>query len=200
MKVSALHLNVLLFVINTVPEQMDYMAVTSCFVFRRFWEFSLNAYVCHFIVNTVVQWLSCVWVSGTPWIVAHQASLFFTISQSLLKYMSIELLMPSKSSHPLWLLVFLPSVFPSIRVFSIESSFHIRWPKYWSFSFSITPSNEYSRLISFSIDWFDLLAVQGTLKSLLQHCSSKASISQFSVSLWSSSHIHTDYWENHSFD
>ena len=105
--------------------------------------------------------------SETPWTATNQASLFFTISQSLLKYMSIELLMPSKSSHPLWLLVFLPSVFPSIRVFSIESSFHIRWPKYWSFSFSITPSNEYSRLISFSIDWFDLLAAQGILKSLL---------------------------------
>ena len=87
-----------------------------------------------------------------------------------------------------------------IRVFSNESTLCIRWPKYWSFSFSISPFNEYSGLISFSIDQFDLLAVQGTLKSLLQHCSSKASIPQCSVSLRSSSHIHTDYWENHSFD
>ena len=167
MKVSALHLNVLLFVINTVPEQMDYMAVTSCFVFRRFWEFSLNTYVCHFIVNTVVQWLSCVWVSVTPWIVAHQASLSFTISQSLLKFMFIELVMLSNHLILYCPLLLLPSVFPSIRVFSSESALCIRLPKYWSFS--ISSSNEYSGLISFRIDWFDLLAVQGTLKSLPQH-------------------------------
>ena len=112
----------------------------------------------------------------TPWTAAHQASLSFTISRSLLKFMSIESVMPSNHlilCHPLLLL---PSVFPSIRVFSNASVLHIRWPKYWSFSFNISPSNEYSRLISFRMDWLDLLAVQGTLKSLLQHHSSKASI------------------------
>ena len=112
----------------------------------------------------------------TPWTAARQASLSFTISQSLLKLLSIESVMPSNHPvlcHPLLLL---PSIFPSIRVFSNESVLSIRWPKFWSFSFSISPSNEYSGLICFRIDWFDLLAVQGTLKSLLQHHSSKASI------------------------
>ena len=107
-------------------------------------QFSLNTYVCHFIVNTVVQWLSCVWVSVTPWIVAHQASLSFTISQSLLKFMFIELVMLSNHlilCHPL---LPLSSVFPSIRVFSIELAFYFRWPKCWSFSSS--PTNEYSGL------------------------------------------------------
>ena len=110
-----------------------------------------------------------------PWTAACQASLFFTISWSLLKLMSNELVMLSNHlilCHPLLLL---PSIFPSIRLFSKESVLHIRWPKYWSFSFCITTSNEYSRMISFRIDWF-YLAVQGTLKSLLQHHSSKASI------------------------
>ena len=112
----------------------------------------------------------------TPWTVECQASLSFTISWSLLKLISIELVMPSNHlilSHPLLLL---PLIFPSIRAFSNESVLRIRWPKYWSFSFSISPSNEYSELISFRIDWLDLLAVRGTLKSLLQHHSSKASI------------------------
>ena len=114
--------------------------------------------------------------SATPWTAACQASLFITNSWSLLKLMSIELVMPSNHlilCHPLLLL---PSILPSIRVFSNESVLHIRWPMYWSFSFSISPSNEYSGLISFRIDWFDLLAVQRTFKSLLQHYSSKASI------------------------
>ena len=113
---------------------------------------------------------------------ALQASPSFTISQSLLKLISMELVMPSK---PLILcppLLFLPSIFPSIRVFSKESALHIRWWKYWSFSISISPSNEHSWLISFRMDWLDLLAVQGTLKSLLQHHSSKASILQCSAS------------------
>ena len=111
----------------------------------------------------------------TSWTAAHQASLSITNSQNLLKLMSIESVMPSNHlilCHPLLLL---PSIFPSIRVFSSESV-RIMWPKHWSFSFSISPSNEYSGLISFRIDWFDLFAVQGTLKSLLQHHSSKASI------------------------
>ena len=111
----------------------------------------------------------------TLWTTAHQASLLFTISWSFLKLTSIELMMPSNHlilCHPL----LLPSVFPSIRVFSSEWALRIKWPKFWSFSFSICPSNEYSGLISFWIDWFDLLAVQGTLKSLFQHHNSKASI------------------------
>ena len=123
-----------------------------------------------------VQSFSCVWLFVTPWTAAHQASLSITISQSLLKFMSIELVMPSSHlilCHPLLLL---PSIPPSIRVFSKESTLCIKWPKDWSFSFCISPSNEYSGLISFKIDWMHLLAVQGTLKSLLQHHSSKASI------------------------
>ena len=107
---------------------------------------------------------------------AHQASLSITSSQSSLKLMSIELVRPSNHLILCHTLLLLPSIFPSIRVFASESVLHIRWPKYWSFSFSISPSSEYSGLISCSIDWFDLLEVQGTLKSLLQHHSSKASI------------------------
>ena len=104
-----------------------------------------------------------------------------TISRSLLELMSIELVILSNHLILCYPLLLLPSIFPSIRVFSNESAFRIRWPKYWSFSFSISPSNEYSGLISFRIDWFDLLAVQRTLKSLLQHCNSKASILQHSA-------------------
>ena len=107
---------------------------------------------------------------------AHQASLSITNSQSLLRLMSIKSVMPSNHLILCRPLLLLPSIFPSIRVFSSESVLRIRWPNYWSFSFNISPSNEYSGLISFRIDWFDLLAVQGTLKSLLQHHSSKASI------------------------
>ena len=111
----------------------------------------------------------------TPWTAAHQTSLSITNSQSLLKLMSIELVMPS--NHLILCRPLLrPSIFPSIRVFSNESVLCIRWPKYWTFSFSISPSSEHSGLISFRMDWLDLLAVQGTLKSLLQHHSSKASI------------------------
>ena len=117
-----------------------------------------------------VQLLSHVWLFATPWTAACQASLSITISQSLLKLMSIESVMPSNHLILCCPLLLLPSVFPN------ESVLHIRWPKYWSFSFNVSPSNEYSRLISFRMDWFDLLAVQGTLKSLLQHHSSKASI------------------------
>ena len=112
----------------------------------------------------------------TPWTAAHQASLSITNSWSLLKLMSIESVMPSNHLILCRPLLLLPSIFPSIRVFSKESVLSIRWPKYWSFSFSISPSNEYSGLISFRMDWLHLLAVQGTLKSLLQHHSSKALI------------------------
>ena len=114
--------------------------------------------------------------SVTPWTAAHQASLSITNSWSLLKLMSIESVMPSNHLILCRPLLLLPSIFPSIRVFLNKSVLCSRWPKYWSFSFSICPSNEYSGLISFKTDWFDLLVVQGTLKSLLQHHSSKASI------------------------
>ena len=122
-----------------------------------------------FVEFSSVQWLSPVQLFATPWTAAQQASPFITNSWSLLKLMSWESMMPSKHlilCHPLLLL---SSVFPSIRVLANESVLHIRWPKYWSFSFSISPFNEYSGLVFFRIDWLDLLAVQGTLKSLLQH-------------------------------
>ena len=122
-----------------------------------------------------------VWLFVTPWTAARQVSLSITNSRSLLKLMSNESVMPSNHlilCHPLLLL---PSIFPSIRVFSNESVLHIRWPKYWSFSFSISPSKKYSGLSSFRMDWLDLLAVQGTLKHLLQHHSSKASILRHSA-------------------
>jgi len=142
----------------------------------------------YFAWNQSVQSFSHVQLFTIPWTAACQASLSITNSESLLKLMSIESVMPSNHlilCHPLLLL---PSIFPSIRVFPNESVLLIRWPKYWSFSFSITPSNEYSGLISFRIDWLYLPEAQGTLKSLLQHHSSKTSI------LWRSafnSHIHT---------
>ena len=137
--------------------------------------FSNFILVSQFIVHS----LSWVWLFATPWTAAHQASLSITNSQSLLKFKSFELVMPSNHlilCHHL----LLPSIFPSIKVFSNESVLCIRCPKYWSFSFSISPSNEYSGLIIFRMDWFDLLVVQGTLKSL-QHHSSKASILQHSA-------------------
>ena len=130
----------------------------------------------HSILFSSVQLLSRVQLFVTPWTAARQASLSITNCQSPLKPMSIELVMPSSHlilCHPLLLL---PSIFPSIRVFSNESALRIRWPKYWSFSFNISPSYEHPGLISFRMDWLDLLAVQGTLRSLLQHHSSKASI------------------------
>ena len=128
-----------------------------------------------------VQSFSHVRLFATPWTAARQASLSITNSWSMLKLMSIKLVMPSNHLNLCRPLLLLPSIFPNIRVFPKESALHIRWPKYWSFSFSISPSNEYSGLISFRIDWLDLLAVQGTLKSLLQHQSSKASILQHSA-------------------
>ena len=132
-------------------------------------------------MSHLVQLLSCVQLFATSWTAARQASLSITNSQSLLKLMSFESVMPSKYLilyHPL---LFLPSIFPSIRVFSNESALHIRWPKYWSISFSISPSSEYLGLISFRKDWLDLLAVRETPKSLLWHHSLKASILQCSA-------------------
>ena len=137
----------------------------------------------------------------TLWTAAHHTSLSFTISQSLLKFMSIKLMMLSNHLILYCLLLFFSSVFPSIRFFSSESALYIRWPKYWNFSFSISPSNEYSGLISFRINWFDLLTVQGTLRSLLQHHILKISV------LWQSvfftvqlSTIMCDHQEEHSLD
>ena len=134
-----------------------------------------------FLVITSVQSLSHVQLSVTPWTAACQAFLSITNSRSLLKLMSIESVMPSSHLILCCLLLLLLSIFPSVRVFSSESVLRIRWLKYWSFSFSISPSNEHPGLISFRMDWLDLLAVQGTLKSLLQHHSSKASILRHSA-------------------
>ena len=141
------------------------------------------------VIHVIVQSLSRVWLFATPWTAARQASLSFTIWVCSNSCPMSQWCHPTVSSFlPLLLL---PSIFPTMRVFSNESTLTITWPKYWSFSFNISPSNEYSGLISFRIDWFDLLAVQGTLKSLLQHHSSKASVLWHSASLWSKSHIHT---------
>ena len=137
----------------------------------------------------VVQSLSHVWLFVTPWTAVHQASLSFTVSQSLCKLLSIESMMPS--NHLCCPLLLPPWIFPSIRVFYNELAFCIRWPKYWSFSLSICPSKEYSGLISFRINWFDFIAVQGTLKSLFQHHNPKASILQCSAFFWPNSHIYT---------
>ena len=142
-------------------------SITNCGKFFKRWE--------------SVQLLSRVRLFVTPWTAAHPASLSITNSRSFLKLIPIELVRPSNHLilwHPL---LPLPSIFPSIRVFSNESVLRIRWPKYWTFSFSISPSNEHSGLISFRMDWLDFLAVQGTLKNLLQHHSSKASILQCST-------------------
>ena len=141
-----------------------------------------------------VQSLGCVRLFVTHWTEALQASLSITNFQSLLKLMSIESVMASNHLILCCPILLPPSVFPSIRIFSSESLLHIRWPKYWSFSFSISPSNEYSGLISFRMDWFDLLVIQGTLKSLFQYHSSK---DQFfaQLSLQSNPHIHTGLLE-----
>ena len=128
-----------------------------------------------------VQLLSCVWLFATQWTAARQASLSITNSRSLPKLMSIELMMPSNHLILCCPLLLLPSFFPSIRFFSNESALHIRWPKYWSFSFDISPSNEHPGLISFRMDWLALLAAQGTFMSHPQHHSSKASILQHSA-------------------
>ena len=148
-----------------------------------------------------VQSLSLVQLFATPWTVARQASLSITNFQSLLKLMSVELVMPSNHLILCCPLLLLLSIFPSIRVFSNESVLRIRWPKYWSFSFNISPSNEHPGLISFRMDWLNLLAVWETLKSFHQHHSSKASV------LWHFSFLYSltltstcDYWKNHSLD
>ena len=160
----------------------------------------MSSMVYYIFYKCSVQLLSLAWLFVTPWTAACQASLSITISRSLLKLMSIALVMPS---HHLLLcrpLVLLPSIFPSSRGFSNELVLHIRWPKYWSFSFSISPSNEYSGLISFSMDWFDLLAVQGTQESspTPQFKSINSSALSFLHSPTLTS-IH-DHWKNHSLN
>ena len=135
--------------------------------------------------------LSRIQLFATQWTTARQASLSITNSQSLLKLIRHESVIPSNHLTLCCPLLLLPSIFPSIKVFSNESALCIRRPKYWSFSFTISPSNEYSGLISFRMDWLDILAVQGTLKNLLQHHRSKASILRRKLSLQSNSHIHT---------
>ena len=140
-------------------------------------------------MTVVVELLSHIQFFATPWTAACQAPLSITVSWSLLRFMFIESVMPSNHLILCGLLLLLPPVFDSIRVFSNESALCIRWPKYWSFSFSICPSDDYSGLIFLTIDWFDLLAVQGTLKSLLQHYSSKTSI------LWCSAFFMVQFWK-----
>ena len=151
-----------------------------------------------------LTWSCCLFscsVVSNPWTAAGQASLSFTISQSFLKLMSIESVMPANHLILCRPLLLLPSVFPSIRVFSNKLVLCIRWPKYWSFSFSISPSSEYSGLISFRMDWFDLFTVQGALKSLLQHHSSKIINSLVLSFLYSPTLTSIlDHWKNHSFD
>ena len=161
-----------------------------------------NKYIFLVIVHYQACCCSCCLVnkvlsdSSTPWTVAHQASLSFTVSQSLLKLMSIESVMPSNHLILCCPLLLLPSIFPSIRVFSNDSTLHIRWPKHWSFSFNISHSNEYSGLLSFRMDWLDLFAVQGTL---LQHHSSKASILRCSAFfIVQFSHPYVTTGKNHS--
>ena len=165
---------------------------TALHIWKLFKDLILKIFIIHTKYDYVTWWmcsvqfnsvqsLSCVWLSATPWTAARQASLFITNYRSPPKSMSIESVMPSNHlilCHPLLLLPLIP---PSIRAFSNESVLRIRWPKDWSFSFNISPSNEYSGLISFRIDWLDLPTVQGTLKSLLQHHSSKASILRHSA-------------------
>ena len=149
-----------------------------------------------FKIVVIVQALSHIQLFAAPWTAACQASLSLTISWHLLKLMSIESMMPSNHFIFCHLLLLLPSIFSSITVFFNESVLHIKWPKYWNFSFSISPSNEYSRLISFRIGWFDVLAVQGIFKSLFQHHDS--SVLRFLYSPTPTS-IH-DYWKNHSYN
>ena len=156
---------------------------SSIWFLMVFVDFYSHEYFNFPLILVSVQSLSRVWLFVTAWTAARQASLSITYSRSWLKLMSIESVMPSNHlilCHPLLLL---PAIFPSIRVFSNESILCIRWPKYWSFSFSVSPFNEYSGLISFRMDWLALLAVQRTLKSLLQHHSSKASVFGAQLSL-----------------
>ena len=163
------------------------------------WGINLRRKILPYI-QVLVQLLSHVQLFATPLAAVHQAFPSFTISPSLLKLMYIEKVMSSSHLILYCPLLLLPSIFPSIGVIFNESALPIWWPKYWSFSFSISPSNEYLGLISFRMDWLDLLAVQGTLKSLLQHHSSKAAVLQCSVFFMIQLSRPHDYWKNHTFD
>ena len=185
----------LFFLLWTQDQVRETRSFQRALRYQSFWNPCITSLMSHI----VVQLLSGVQLFVTPWTAVCSASLSYTISWSLLQLISIESTMPSNClilCHPL----LLPSVFPSIRVFLNESALCIRWPKYLSFSFSISPSSEYSGLISFRIDWFDLLEVQGTLKSLLQHYSLKASVLRHSAFFMVQLSAIHDYWKNHSFD
>ena len=158
------------------PETVMHMLAFLMLLYKSVKLINYSPFFFLYVPFSSVQSLSRVRLFATPWIAACQASLSITNSRTSLRLTSIESVMPSSHLILCHLLLLLPSVFPSIRVFSIELALHIRWPKYWNFNFSISPSNEYSGLISFRMDWLDLLAVQRTLKSLLQHHSSKPSI------------------------
>ena len=176
---------------------MILVSASQCVQFQQQYFWFNNCFGCCLSYCSVTQ--SCLTLAA-PWAAARQASLSFTISRSLLILMSIVRVMPSNHIILCHSLLLLPSIFPSIRVFSNELALHIRWPKYWRFSFSLSPSNEYSGLISFRIDRLDLLAVQGTLKSL--PASQFKSINSLALSLLygpTLTSIHV-YWKNHSFD
>ena len=174
LKLSSVSPTILFFSFNIV------LAILHLLPFHIYFSISLsifeNSLLWFWLGFSSVQLLSCVRLSATPWTAAHQASLSITNFRSLPKLMSIESVVPSNHLILCCPLLLLPSIFPSIRVFSNESALRIRWLKYWSFSFNISPSNEHPGLISFRMNWLDLLAVQGTRRSLLQHHSSKASI------------------------
>ena len=150
---------------------------------RIWWSWDFSPFTVYLVLSqfSSVQSLSRVWLFATPWTAAHQAPLYITDSRNPPKPMSIESVMSSNLFILCRPLLLLPSIFPSMRVFCNESALSMRWPKYWSFSFNISPSKKHQGLISFRMDWLDLLAIQGTLKSLLQHYSSKASIFQHSA-------------------
>ena len=193
--------------LNSIPRHSKFSLRLLFFCFYLFllcWSpsytnFESSIHTLIILLFSSVQSLSHVQLFATPWIAARQASLSITNSQSLPKLMFVESVMPSSHFILCCLLLLLPPIPRRIRVFSNESTLCIRWPKYWSFSFSNSPSNEYSGLISIKMDWLGLLAVQGTLESLLQHHNSKASILQHTAFSPTLTSIH-DYWKNHSLD
>ena len=179
--IAVLHCFVFTFLIILHIFVLSSLFLFTCMILGFYFRVLNFRFIFAFIFCCFIQSLSCVWFFATPWTVVCEAFLSFTISQSLLTLMSIQSVMPSNHLILCCPLLLLPSIFPSIRAFSNRSALSIRCPKYWSFSFSISPSNEYSRLISFKIQWFDILTVQGTLEHLLEHHSSKASILWYSA-------------------
>ena len=183
--------------VTLIPREINVRPIPQCILILQL------SFMVSFLIKTLSDCCSVAQsrpIFATPWAAACQASLSFTISLSLPRLMSIASVMPFGHlilCHPLFLL---PSIFPSIRVFSSELALHIRWPKYWSANFSISPSNEYSELISFRMDWLDLLAVQGTLTSLLQHQFESISSSVLSLFFGPTLTFIYNYWKSHSFD